>query len=319
MLTKVLRRIIPSATRRLQATIPIAESDVAPANPNSVRISTIAKSVAGTAIAAGVKSPETENPSGTEALLIPAKPKWEILPPDLQPFKHILLRCHQDTPNYLIGRVGVSPEVLYDVEYKSAPHIYKGFTKYAKRFKRIIERGEASFKENFKDAEILIIGPGKGAGEILEFAKLFPDAASIHIVDIRESNFVQIDRDLEEYKQKGGVIKPVIYGYITDVAKLPKELEESMDLVYHTNVFDLDFFTYEQAKQAASEVTRVIKQGGVHVTTYLTGISSWLCDFERIFNLFVHDNHEEGFTKHFFDKNKLVLQKGGAFQIRLKK
>ncbi len=325
----ILPEIIPSATHSPQITQPATELDITPTVPNSSSNEslTVIKNIIGIAIANGIRPLEKFNNPNTNPTI--TKSRWEVLSPNLQPFKNILLRydipqdqleaisrkySNSNSNSYWVS--GKSPEILYDTEhkYKSAPHINKGFTKYAKVLNRIIQRGDSSFKTKFKDAEILIIGPGKGAGEILEFIKLFPDVASIHIVDIRKDNFIQIDKDLEEYKRTNGPIKPPIYGYISNTLELPKELEESMDLVYHTNVFDGNYFTPSQRQQAASEITKVIKKGGVHVTTYLTVLSSFLHEF----GAFAHDNHEEGFTK-YFDKDKLVLEKGGAFQIRLKK
>ncbi len=257
-----------------------------------------------------------------------SNPDWKIFPPEQQPYRNLKLRVSmsKDEIKAISDRYrgvirssfsqyyapGIAPQELLFEPTGSAKYISLWFKNRERILERFINKGGASFVKDFAGAEMLIIGPGKGAAEVLEFIKSFPNLRSIHIVNILDEQFINLDNELQDYKDRGGTIKPTIYAYKINTLELPQDLTGSMDMVYHANVFDPEYFSPLQRQQSAHEIVRILKHGGIDATPVQTVLGS------LFFSSSTFDNHEDGFTK-YLEREGLIPLKRGNFQIRYKK
>lgn len=125
-----------------------------------------------------------------------------------------------------------------------------------------------SFQSNLKNAEILIIGPGPTAKEIIEFIELFPDLKAIHLLDAERDDFENIDRELKAYQSIRN--SPPIYAYVGNIVKLPEELikmlKGKIDVVYEANVLNFSDFSEKQIFEALKLLRVLLKIGGLYVS-----------------------------------------------------
>lgn len=125
-----------------------------------------------------------------------------------------------------------------------------------------------SFQSSLKDAEVLIVGPGPTAKEIIKFIELFPDLKAIHLLDTEHNAFENIDRELKAYHSTRSL--PLIYAYIGNIVKLPEELvnmlKEKMDVVYEANVLFFSDFSEKQIFEALKLLRVLLKIGGIYVS-----------------------------------------------------
>ena len=254
-------------------------------------------------------------------------PDWKILPSEQQRYKNLKLRISMspDEINNISTKYGgvvktrfssyvpcgIAPMELLGAPTGSARFISIGFKAREKVLEKFINNGRASFKKNFSGGELLIIGSGRGASEVIELIKLFPNLRAIHIINVLEKQFETLDNELQEYKNYGGAINPELYVYKMNALELPKDLTQAIDMVYHANVFDPEYFSPSQRQQAANEIARVLKYGGIDVMPVLTLLGS------LFFPSSTFDNHEDGFEK-YLDGAGLTPLKRGNFQIRYK-
>lgn len=254
-------------------------------------------------------------------------PDWKILPQEQQLYKNLQLRASMSSDEIKAvsdrykGVIrsrhsqyyapGIAPYELLGEPTGSAKYISSWFKDRGSVLEQFINKGNASFNKDFTGANMLIIGPGRGAAEVIEFIRLFPNLRSIHIINILDEQFKNLDTELQGYKDKGNTIKSTIYAYKMNTLELPEDLTDSMDMVYHANVFDPEYFSSLQRQQAAAEIVRVLKHGGIDATPVQT-LSGCLFFPSNTF-----DNHEDGFPK-YLEREGLIPLKKGNFQIRYK-
>ncbi|MDD5355968.1 MAG: ATP-binding protein, partial [Candidatus Omnitrophica bacterium] len=125
---------------------------------------------------------------------------------------------------------------------------------------------EVSFSKDLSGAKILIIGPGKNVFEIQDFIEDFPGIEEINITDAH-GEFLKhrkLQLILETIiKEKNSL--PRINIDIRNVMELHRVFRGKVDLVFDAHVF-LNYFSEGHLRRAASEITKALKPGGVHIS-----------------------------------------------------
>jgi len=154
---------------------------------------------------------------------------------------------------------GITPSGLYD----AFPGLYDNMKLLLRKSIFGTEKsGSVSFKENLEGAEILVIGQ---ADNIINLLNEYPKLKAIHLVDVDKETLRHIDGILAQLKEEKQPL-PEIYGYCINALELPDELEGKIDVVAQAGVFDRNWFTKSQLKQAAGQIEKVLKPGGIYRT-----------------------------------------------------
>ncbi|NTV51537.1 MAG: hypothetical protein HGA76_00785, partial [Candidatus Firestonebacteria bacterium] len=133
-----------------------------------------------------------------------------------------------------------------------------------KVFPEIVQKMPA-FNTELKGTEVMLIGPGSDAREIIQLAELFPGIKTIHVVEADPQFMPKITEEVNAFF--GPVSEIKIKWHTVNLLELPQDLSNKIDMVYARKIFDPDFFSSTQLRQAASEIFRVLKNGGVHISS----------------------------------------------------
>jgi hypothetical protein len=114
---------------------------------------------------------------------------------------------------------------------------------------------------HLEGGNVLIIGPSRIGATVQTLQNLFPKLTIVHFTSIDESPFylASIDR----VAQKPGL---EVEGAKENALEFPEDDAGRFDAVLDDTVFDPMAFSESQRRQAAKEIARVLKPGGVHLT-----------------------------------------------------